>query len=76
MSAAPQFELPPNHPIIPVVARMDRIETSKPWVVSVIKTLIAARNLVEATSKKRDRSLAFRACIDRMQVGTELKWRK
>ena len=72
VSAARLFELLPNHPILTVAAAMKLIETSKPTATRAIKTLVAAGILVETTGRKRDRSFAYQACIDRLRTGTEL----
>lgn len=73
VSAARLFELLPNHPIITVAAAMKLIETSKPTATRAIETLIVAGILVETTGKKRDRSFAYKAYIDRLRIGTELE---
>lgn len=73
VSAARLFELLPNHPIITVAAAMKLIETSKPTATRAIGTLVAAGILVETTGKKRDRSFAYQAYIDRLRIGTELE---
>ena len=73
VSAARLFELLPNHPIITVAAAMKLINTSKPTAARAIETLVAAGILVETTGKKRDRSFAYQAYIDRLRIGTELE---
>ena len=72
VAAARLFERLPNHPIIAVAAAMQLIETSKPTASRAIKTLAAAGILVETTGRKRDRSFAYQAYIERLRVGTEL----
>lgn len=69
------FKLLPNHPIINVATAMKLIETSKPTATRAIETLAAAGILVETTGKKRDRSFAYQAYIDRLRIGTELERR-
>ena len=73
ISAARLFELLPKHPIITVATAMKRIETSKPTATRAIETLVAAGVLVETTGKKRDRSFAYQAYVDRLRTGTELE---
>ena len=72
VSAVRLFELLPNHPIITVAATMKLIKTSKPTATRAIKTLVGASILVETTGRKRDRSFAYQAYIDRLRTGTEL----
>jgi Fic family protein len=66
------FELLPRHPIVTVASAMKLIETTKPTAGRAIELLAAAGVLVESTGKKRDRSYAYRAYLDRLKVGTEL----
>jgi Fic family protein len=66
------FELLPRHPIVTVASVMKFIETTKPTAGRAIELLAAAGVLVETTGKKRDRSYAYRAYLDRLKVGTEL----
>ena len=72
VSAARLFELLPNHPIITVATAMKLIKTSKPTATRAINTLVGAGILVETTGRKRDRSFAYQAYIDRLRTGTEL----
>lgn len=73
VSAARLFELLPNHPIVTVAAAMNLIDTSKPTATRAIETLVAAGILVETTGRRRDRSFAYQAYIDRLRVGTEIE---
>lgn len=73
VSPARLFELLPRHPIISVAAAMKLIDTSKPTATRAIETLVDAGILVETTGRKRDRSFAYQAYIDRLRVGTELE---
>lgn len=66
------FELLPRHPIVTVTSAMRLVETSKPTASRAIEHLVEAGVLVESTGKKRDRSYAYRAYLDRLKVGTEL----
>lgn len=73
VSAARLFELLPNHPIVTVAAAMRLIETSKPTATRAIESLVGAGILVETTGRKRDRSFAYQAYVDRLRIGTELE---
>ena len=73
VSAVRLFELLPNHPIITVAAAMKLINTSKPTATRAIEVLVAAGILAETTGKKRDRSFAYQAYIDRLRIGAELE---
>ena len=66
------FELLPRHPIVTVASAMRLLETTKPTAGKAVELLAAAGVLVESTGKKRDRSFAYRAYLDRLKVGTEL----
>lgn len=67
------FELLPRHPVVTVGSMMKLVETTKPTAGRSIDLLVAAGVLVETTGKKRDRSFVYRACLDRLKVGTELE---
>lgn len=73
VSAARLFELLPNHPIVTVAAAMKLLDTTKPTATRAIATLVAAGVLMEITGRKRDRSFAYQAYIDRLRIGTELE---
>jgi Fic family protein len=73
VAAARLFELLPNRPIVTVATAMKLIAASKPTATRAIETLVAAGILVETTGRKRDRSFAYQAYIDRLRVGTELE---
>jgi Fic family protein len=66
------FERVPRHPIVTVVAAMKLTGTSKPTATRAIEVLIEAGILVETTGKKRGRSFAYRAYMERLRAGTEL----
>ena len=72
VSAARLFELLPNHPMLTVAAARRLIGTSKPTATRAIETLVDAGILTETTGRKRDRSFAYQAYIDRLRTGTEL----
>lgn len=73
ISAVRLFELLPSHPIVTVVAAMKLLDTSKPTATRAIQALVSAKVLVETTGKKRDRSFAYQAYVDRLRIGTELE---
>lgn len=66
------FELLPRHPIVTVASVTQLIETTKPTAIRAIEQLTQAGVLVEETGRKRDRSYAYRAYLERLQAGTEL----
>jgi Fic family protein len=66
------FEALPHHPIITVASAMKLIDASKPTATRAIQTLADAGILAETTGRRRDRSFAYRAYLDRLRVGTEL----
>ena len=51
---------------------MRLIDTSKPTATRAVETLVQAGILVETTGRKRDRSFAYQAYIDRLRIGTDL----
>jgi hypothetical protein len=57
---------------VTVASAMRLVETSKPTASRAIELLVETGMLVESTGKKRDRSYAYRAYLDRLKVGTEL----
>jgi Fic family protein len=73
VAAARLFELLPNRPIVTVATAMKLLAASKPTATRAIEALIATGILVETTGRKRDRSFAYQAYIDRLRVGTELE---
>ena len=66
------FEALPRHPIITVASAMKLIDASKPTATRAIEALADAGILAETTGRRRDRSFAYRAYLDRLRVGTEL----
>jgi Fic family protein len=73
VAAVRLFEALPRHPIVTVASAMALIDTSKPTAIRSIETLVNAGILVETTGKKRDRSFAYQAYVNRLRVGTELE---
>lgn len=66
------FELLPRHPLVTVASVMRLLETSKPTASRAVDLLVDAGVLVETTGKKRDRTYAYEAYLERLRVGTEL----
>ncbi len=66
------FERLPRRPIISATWAVEALALSKPTVNRAIQALEAAGVLIETTGKKRDRSYAYRAYLDRLRAGTEL----
>ena len=66
------FELLPRHPIVTVASVIKLLDTSKPTARRAVALLVEAGVLVEQSGKKRDRSFAYSAYLDRLKVGTEL----
>ena len=72
LAAFQLFERLPRHPIVSAAWVVEALGTSKPTAGRAIQALERAGVLIETTGKKRDRSYAYRAYLDRLQVGTEL----
>jgi Fic family protein len=72
ISALRLFEELPRHPIVTVASATKLLATTKPTAGKAVELLAAQGVLVESTGKKRDRSFAYRAYLDRLKVGTEL----
>lgn len=72
LAAARLFELLPRHPIVSIGFVVEQLETTKPTAGRAVEALVNAGVLVESTGKKRDRSWAYRAYLDRLRVGTEI----
>jgi Fic family protein len=51
---------------------MKLLETTKPTATRAIESLVEAGILAETTGKKRDRSFAYQAYLERLRTGTEL----
>ena len=76
VSAIRLFEQLPRHPIVTVASAMKLIGASKPTSTRAIEALAEVGILIETTGKKRDRSFAYRAYIERLRAGTELDVRR
>jgi Fic family protein len=76
VSALRLFEQLPRRPVVTVASAMTLIEASKPTATRAIEVLAEAGILVETTGKKRDRSFAYSAYMERLRTGTELDTRR
>jgi Fic family protein len=61
---------------VTVASTIKLLETSKPTATRAIEMLTGIGILVEMTGKKRDRSFAYRAYMERLRTGTELDVRR
>lgn len=75
VSALRLFEHLPRQPIVTVTAAVRLLDVSKPTATRAIEVLAGAGILVETTGKRRDRSFAYRAYMERLRAGTELDTR-
>jgi len=66
------FEQLPRQPIVTIASAMELVDASKPTAIRAVNGLVTAGILAETTGRKRDRSFAYRAYLDRLQAGTEL----
>jgi len=62
----------PRHPIVTVASAMRLLDASKPTATRAIEALEENGILTETTGRKRGRSFAYRAYLDRLRTGTEL----
>jgi Fic family protein len=76
VSAMRLFERLPRHPVVTVSSAMKLIQASKPTATRAIETLVEIGALVETTGRRRDRSFAYRAYLERLRVGTDLDERR
>lgn len=72
VSALRLFEQLPRHPIVSVASAMKLVDASKPTATRAIEALAEVGILVETTGKRRDRSFAYRAYMERLRAGTDL----
>lgn len=72
VSALRLFEQLPRHPIVTVASAMKLIEASKPTATRAIEALAEVGVLAETTGKRRNRSFAYRAYMERLRTGTDL----
>lgn len=67
------FELLPKGPILSAARVAKQLEVTAPTAHRAIEALVKSKVLVETTGKKRDRSFAYHAYLERLREGTELE---
>ena len=72
LSAVRLFEALPRHPFMTVSVAMRLTGTTKPTAGRAVEALVAAGVLAETSGRKRDRTWAYQAYLELLQVGTEL----
>lgn len=72
VAAVRLFELLPRHPIVTVASAVKLIEATKPTATRAIEALAEVGILIETTGKRRDRSFAYQAYLDRLRAGTDI----
>ncbi len=70
------FDRLPRQPIVTVVSAMQLLKATKPTATRAIDAMAKLGILMETTGKKRDRSFAYQAYLDRLKVGTDLDLRR
>jgi Fic family protein len=75
ISAVRLFDQLPRQPIVTVTSAMHLLKTTKPTATRAVDSMAKLGILVETTGKKRDRSFAYQAYLDRLKVGTDLDFR-
>ncbi|HWA90017.1 MAG TPA: Fic family protein [Rhizomicrobium sp.] len=75
VSAVRLFDQLPRQPILSVTSAMQLLKTTKPTATRAIDVMARLGILVEITGRKRDRSFAYQAYLDRLKVGTDLEFR-
>ncbi len=65
----------PVHPVVTIPGVVELLETTKPTASKAIQLLERIGVLVETSGKRRDRTFAYRAYLDRLRAGTELEER-
>jgi Fic family protein len=73
VTAVRLLEQLPVHPVITVPGVVELLETTKPTASKVIQTLERVGVLVETSGRRRDRTFAYKAYLDRLRAGTELE---
>lgn len=76
VSAVRLFDHLPRQPIVSVTSVMQLLKTTKPTATRAIDAMVRLDILVETTGRKRDRSFAYQAYLDRLKVGTDLEFRR
>ncbi|MEI9989172.1 MAG: Fic family protein [Rhizomicrobium sp.] len=76
VSAVRLFDQLPRHPIVTVASAMQLLRATKPTATRAIDAMAKLGILIETTGKKRDRSFAYQAYLDRLKIGTDLDLRR
>jgi len=76
VSALRLFDQLPRQPIVTVASAIQLLKTTKPTATRAIDAMAKLGILIETTGKKRDRSFAYQAYLDRLKVGTDLELRR
>lgn len=63
----------PVHPVVTIPRIVKLLETTKPTAGKVVQLLERIGVLVETSGKRRDRTFAYRAYLERLRAGTELE---
>jgi Fic family protein len=66
------LELLPVHPVVTIPRVVELLKTTKPTVGKAVQALESINVLVETSGKRRDRTFAYKAYLDRLRAGTEL----
>jgi Fic family protein len=69
------FERLPRQPIVTIGSAMKIVGATKPTATRAVEALRDLDILVETSGRKRDRTFAYRAYLERLQAGTELERR-
>ncbi len=70
--AARLFEMLPRHPILRITTAVGLLETTRPTATKAMAALVEAGVLQESSGRKRDRTFAYTAYLERLKVGTGL----
>jgi Fic family protein len=76
VSAVRLFDQLPRQPIVTVASAIQLLKTTKPTATRAIDAMAKLGILVEITGKKRGRSFAYQAYLDRLKIGTDLELRR
>ena len=63
----------PTHPVVTIPRVVKILETTKPTAGKAVQLLERTGILVETSGKRRDRTFAYKAYLERLRSGTELE---
>ncbi len=72
VAAVRLLEQLPIYPVVTIPGIVKLLETTKPTASKVVQLLESIGILVETSGKRRDRTFAYKAYLDRLRAGTEL----